>query len=216
MVDEPESPPAPGEMRVSDQERDQAVKLLGEHAALGRLTLAELEERVSVALVARTHGELTALTRDLPGTADVPAGRRNAARWMVAVLGGSHRRGRFRLQGAVNVVAVMGGDDIDLRDAEIDGGQVTLNIVSIMGGHNIYVPDTVEVEVNGFSLMGGDSEYGARREPLPGAPLVQIRSYNFMGGSNIYRLPPQARGLSLKQARRMAKAAGRSELPPPA
>jgi len=84
------------------------------------------------------------------------------------------------------------------------------------GGQSIYVPDTVEVEVNGFSLMGGDSEYGARREPLPGAPLVQIRSYNFMGGSNIYRFPPQARGLSLKQARRMAKAAGRSELPPPA
>src|SRR5262249_24100397 len=185
------------------------------HAALGRLTLAELEERVSVALVARTRGELEALTRDLPGTAGGPAARRHAAHWMVAVLGGSHRRGRFRLQGAVNVVAVMGGDDIDLRDAEIDGGRVTLNIVSIMGGHNIYVPDTVEVEVNGFSLMGGDSEYGARREPLPGAPVVQIRSYNFMGGSNIYRLPPQARGLSLKQARQIAKAAGLPGLPPP-
>jgi hypothetical protein len=94
-------------MRASDQGRDQAVKLLGEPGALGRLTLAELEERVSVALVARTHGELAALTRDLPGTAGVAAGRRKAARWMVAVLGGSHRRGRFRLQGAVNVVAVM-------------------------------------------------------------------------------------------------------------
>jgi len=53
-------------MRASDQERDRAVRLLGEHAALGRLTLAELEERVSAALVARTHGELAALTRDLP------------------------------------------------------------------------------------------------------------------------------------------------------
>jgi hypothetical protein len=213
-VNEPGVPRVPGEMRASDQERDRAVKLLGEHAAVGRLTLAELEERVSVALTATTRGELEALTRDLPETAGVPSGRRNAARWMVAVLGGSHRRGRFRLHGAVNVVAVMGGDDIDLREAEIDGGQVTLNIVSVMGGHNIYVPDTVEVEVSGFSLMGGDNEYGARRQPLPGAPVVQIRSYNFMGGSNIYRLPPQARGVSLKQARRMAKAAGRTELPP--
>jgi hypothetical protein len=39
-------------MRASDQERDQAVKLLGEHAAVGRLTLDELEERVGMALVA--------------------------------------------------------------------------------------------------------------------------------------------------------------------
>jgi len=200
-------------MRVSDQERDQAVKVLGEHAAVGRLTLDELEERVSVALVAKTRGDLEEQLRDLPREAGVPARRRSASHWMVAVLGGSHRRGRFRLQSAVNVVAIMGGDDIDLRDAELDGGEVTLNVISIMGGSNIYVPDTVEVELSGFSLMGGDNEYGARRLPRPGAPVVRIRSYNLMGGSNIYRLPPQSRGLSLKKARQIAKTAGRPELP---
>jgi len=199
-------------MRASDQERDQAVKLLGEHAAVGRLTLDELEERVSVALVAKTRGELEALARDLPREAGVPAGRRGATHWMVAVLSGSHRRGRFRLQSAVNAVAILGGDDIDLRDAELDGGEVTLNVISILGGSNIYVPDTVEVEVSGFSLMGGDNEYGARRQPRPGAPVVRIRSYNLLGGSNIYRLPPQTRGLSLKRARQIAKTAGRPEL----
>src|SRR5262249_8136998 len=162
-------------MRVAGQERDQAVKVPGGHAAGGRRTLAALGERGGVALGAKTAGDLEEQLGDLPREAGVPARRRSASHWMVAVLGGSHRRGRFRLQSAVNVVAIMGGDDIDLRDAELDGGRVTLNIVSIMGGHNIYVPDTVEVEVNGFSLMGGDSEYGARREPLPGAPVVQIR-----------------------------------------
>jgi hypothetical protein len=50
-VREPEGPQPPGEMRASDQERDQTVKLLGEHAAVGRLTLDELEERVGMALV---------------------------------------------------------------------------------------------------------------------------------------------------------------------
>jgi hypothetical protein len=34
-----------------------------------------------------------------------------------------------------------------------------------------------------------------------------------MGGATIYRLPPQARGLSLKEARRLAQAADRGELP---
>ena len=200
-------------MRVSDQERDAAVELLSAHAAVGRLTLDELEERVSAALAARTRGDLEALLRDLPQQAGAPAGRRKAVRWMVAVLGGSHRRGRYRLAGAVNVIAVMGGDDVDLRDAELDGGHVTLTVVSIMGGADIYLPDTVEVEVSGWSLMGGDREVGVRQPPRRGAPVVHIRSYNVMGGSNIYRLPPNARGLPLKEARRVAEATGRRQLP---
>jgi len=191
-VDKAEAPLVPSEMRVSDQDRDSAVEVLSEHAAAGCLTLDELEERVSVALAARTRGELGALTRDLPGNAGRPVERRKAVRWMIAV---------------------MGGDEIDLRDAELDGSQVTLTVISIMGGANIYVPDTVEVEVSGFSLMGGDNEYGAPRPPRPGAPLVRIRSYNLMGGSSIYRLPAHARGLSLKEARRGAKATERRELP---
>ena len=45
--------------------------------------------------------------------------------------------------------------------------------------------------------------------------MIHIRTYNLMGGATIYRLPPQARGLSLKEARRLAKAAERNELPAP-
>jgi hypothetical protein len=84
-----------------------------------------------------------------------------------------------------------------------------------MGGSNIYVPDSVEVETGGFSLMGGHEEIGSERPPRPGAPLIRIRVYTLMGGASIYRLPPQARGVSLKEARRMARSAGRGELPAP-
>src|SRR6266404_4552054 len=72
-VDGAEAPLVPSDMRVSDQDRDSAVEQLSEHAAAGRLTLDELEERVSVALAARTRGEMGALTRDLPGNAGRPA-----------------------------------------------------------------------------------------------------------------------------------------------
>ena len=54
-------------VRASDAERDHAVEALRGHAADGRLDLAELEERVAAALEARTQGELTELTADLPG-----------------------------------------------------------------------------------------------------------------------------------------------------
>jgi hypothetical protein len=135
---------------------------------------------------------------------------------MVAIMGGSHRRGRFRAVGSINAVAIMGGDEIDLRDAEIEGGELTLNLIAVMGGADVYVPDSVELDVGGFSLMGGHEEVGRELRPRPGAPVVRIRVYNLMGGATIYRLPPQARGQSLKEARRLAKQAERGQLPVPA
>ena len=206
-------------LRVSDAERDAVLRTLGDHAAVGRLTLDELEDRSGRALTAKTRGELATLTSDLPREAGqaavsspVPA-RRKPVRWMVAIMGGSHRRGRFRAVGSINAVAIMGGDEIDLREAEIEGGELTLNLFALMGGANIYVPDSVEVDVGGFSLMGGHEEIGSERPPRAGAPLIRIRTYNVMGGASIYRLPPQARGLSLKEARRLARSAERGELP---
>ena len=205
-------------LRVSDAERDATLGMLGEHAAVGRLTLDELEERSGRALAAKTRGELATLTSDLPkegGQAQpAPTRTKKPVRWMIAIMSGSHRHGRFRAVGSINAVAVMGGDEIDLREAEIEGGELTLNVFTLMGGANIYIPDSIEVEVGGFSAMGGNTEVGVERL-RPGAPRVTIRAYNLMGGATIYRVPPQARGLDLKQARRLAKAAGRGELPPP-
>jgi hypothetical protein len=206
-------------LRVSDAERDETVRILGEHAAVGRLTLDELEERSGRALAARTRGELATLTGDLPREAGqdrpAPALAKKPVRWMVAIMSGSHRRGRFRAVGRINAISIMGGDEIDLREAEIEGGELTLNLVAIMGGANIYVPDTVELDVGGFSLMGGNTEIGADRPPRPGAPVIRLRAWNLMGGATIFRVPSQARGLGLKEARRLAKAAGRGELPAP-
>jgi hypothetical protein len=208
-------------LRVSDAERDAVLRTLGDHAAVGRLTLDELEERSGRALTAKTRGELATLTSDLPqeaGQASAPSpvpARRKPVRWMVAIMGGSHRRGRFRAVGSINAVAIMGGDEIDLREAQIEGGELTLNLFALMGGSNIYVPDSVELEVGGFSLMGGHEEVGSERPPRPGAPLIRIRVYTLMGGASIYRLPPQARGVRLKEARRLARSAERGELPAP-
>lgn len=53
-------------LRASDRDRERVVEELRTHAAEGRLTVEELEERVQRALDARTAGELASLTRDLP------------------------------------------------------------------------------------------------------------------------------------------------------
>ena len=109
----------------------------------------------------------------------------------------------------------MGGHEIDLREAEIEGGELTLTLVAIMGGGNIYVPDSVDLEVGGFSLMGGHEQIGREVRPRPGAPVIRIRIYSLMGGAEVFRLPPEARGKSLKEARRLAKRAEQGELPAP-
>ncbi|WP_078876491.1 DUF1707 domain-containing protein [Streptomyces sp. 150FB] len=57
-------------LRASDAERDRVEARLRHHYAVGRLTLPELEERVVLALQARTRGQLDALVRDLPGGVD--------------------------------------------------------------------------------------------------------------------------------------------------
>lgn len=54
------------ELRASHADRDRAVDVLRVAAGDGRLTAAELDERLEAALSARTVSELTALTADLP------------------------------------------------------------------------------------------------------------------------------------------------------
>jgi hypothetical protein len=53
-------------MRIGDHERDQAVGALAHHYAQGRLSVAEHEERMTLALKARTAADLQALFVDLP------------------------------------------------------------------------------------------------------------------------------------------------------
>jgi hypothetical protein len=60
-------------LRASDADRERAVELLRGHAAVGRLTVEELDDRCSRAFAARTFGELDALTADLPPIAPPPA-----------------------------------------------------------------------------------------------------------------------------------------------
>jgi hypothetical protein len=227
MEDQVSGPVPPRELRVSDAERETVLESLREHTAAGRLTMDEFTERADQVLRAKTYGELENLTRDLPpldprraaappltpalGDPDLP---RQQVRWMVAIMSGSRRRGRLRLAGEVNLLSIMGGDELDLRQAEFEGGQVRLNAISIMGGATIYVLDTVNVDFEGISIMGGNCELGAAPRPSAGAPTLRIRTYNLMGGCTLWRLPEQARDVSLRDARHLAKSAHRQLGPP--
>jgi hypothetical protein len=60
-----DEPTSPDQLRASHEDRDRVAEMLRVAAGDGRITAEELDERLEVALTARTHGQLAALIKDL-------------------------------------------------------------------------------------------------------------------------------------------------------
>ena len=186
--------------RVADADRDRTITLLREHVVEGRLTLDEFSERVGRALEAKTRGELEAVMVDLPVTQPPPAteevqpARSRARRWHIAIMSGHSTKGRWRIGGKTNAVAVMGGCDMDLRRAEIEGHEVEITAVAFWGGVQIIVPEGFDVDLRGLSIMGGRS---LRLRDVPivrGSPRIVIRGFAIMGGIEVKSRPNRSAG----------------------
>ena len=186
--------------RASDAEREAVVARLRDAASEGRLTVEELAERIDAAYAAKTHAELEPLTADLPGPAEragfTPAAApapgpvapaRKASPLLFGIMGGGDRKGRWRVPERMTVVNVMGGADLDLREAVLETPEVEITVWSLMGGSTITVPEAVHVELEGFALMGGNSLRldPTRPDPPPGAPVVRVRAWSLMGGTDV-------------------------------
>jgi hypothetical protein len=177
-------PDKPG-LRASDAERDAVAERLRTAAGEGRLTLDELAERLDAALGATTRAQLEPLTADLPATPGAaPPG--SGRRWIVAIMSGGTHRGRWRIASRCTVVNIMGGADLDLTEAIVDGPETEIRVFSLMGGSTITVPDGVNVDLGGFAFMGGnDLKTKGSARPQPGAPSVRVRAYSVMGGTDV-------------------------------
>jgi hypothetical protein len=191
VPDDPAQPPA---LRVSDADRERVVERLRHAAGEGRLTMQELAERVDAAYDARIETDLVVLTRDLPEPAPgalpgEPLPAQPPRRWLFSIMGGGDRRGRWRVGERLNAVAFWGGGDIDLREATLASGEVTITLVAIMGGFDVIVPPGVDVEVSGFAFMGGRDIKLSGEQPPPGAPRIHIRAFAVMGGIDIKERP---------------------------
>jgi hypothetical protein len=173
--------------RASDAEREATVVQLREAAAEGRLTVEELTERLDAAYAASTRAELEPLTADLPvapSSVTVEPGR-GGTRFVLGILGGGDRRGRWRVAERVVVVNVFGGADLDLREATLAGTETTIWVISLFGGSDIIVPEGVNAELSSFALLGGDDLKLEGPEPPPGAPVVHVRTVSIFGGTDV-------------------------------
>lgn len=175
-------------IRASDAERDAAVGRLRTAAGEGRLALDELADRLDRALNAVTRDDLEVLTRDLPEHQPDAPPPAKSRRWVVGIMGGGTQKGRWRIASRCTVVNLMGGADLDLRGAVVEGPETEIQVFSVMGGSDIVVPEGVHVELSGLAFMGAnDLKLEETSPPPPGAPVVRVRAWSIMGGTDVKR-----------------------------
>ncbi len=191
-------------MRVSNDDRERVARVLHDSMAEGRITVNELEERLDKVYAAKTFGDLEPLTRDLPvahqGRAlavpqsSIPApvsnrvGGRATSSSAIAIMSGSDRKGVWTVSPTFTSVAMMGGVEIDLTQARFEEAETTIQAFAIMGAVEIYVPEDVQVQVNGFGFMGAfENQVRDQVEPRPGMPLVKVNGLALMGAVEVKR-----------------------------
>ncbi|WP_223863951.1 MULTISPECIES: DUF1707 domain-containing protein [unclassified Streptomyces] len=218
--------PDPAGMRASDAERERIAEVLREAVAEGRLDMEEFEERLSAAYEARTHGQLEPLVRDLPvpgGAAPAPPtpadrtgwaeriGGTPTSKWAVAIMGGFQRKGTWTVPRVFTAFAVMGGGEIDLREARFEGRDVVIRCFALMGGVQIIVPPDLETHVSGIGLMGGFDHTGSA-DGDPTGPRVTVTGLALCGGVGVERKLRKEEHRRMKEERRRLRAERREEL----
>jgi hypothetical protein len=206
------------ELRASDAERERATDLLQEAMASGRLSPDEFEDRVRLVLESKTRPELERLVDDvlvphddshpigsaaeLPRAARTPVTRgEGGTHRILAILGGSERKGRWRLSSSCSVINLLGGSELDLSEVELASDRVELKVVSVMGGADIRLPVGLNVEISEVAILGGNSVSVGDQQPDPGGPVVHLRLISILGGSEVRR----GRKLTRKQRKELAR-----------
>ncbi|MGW5361228.1 DUF1707 SHOCT-like domain-containing protein [Actinopolymorpha pittospori] len=213
----PAVPSSASDILASDAEREAVVARLNAACGEGRLTLEEFSERLERSYTARTRGELQPLLRDLPAessepaSAPVRAGEQGERRgeWHVTPIGGISRRGPWRMRD-LTAITLIGGADLDLREAQFTAREVTLTKVSLVGGVNLTVPPGVQVVIEGFSILGG-RRVEIDEVPDGDAPTLRVRAFSLIGGINVRSSRPVERLRAAREARRAGLDGARAE-----
>jgi hypothetical protein len=209
------SPPAipdPRHLRASDADRERIANVLREAAGDGRLTMAELDERLDAVYAAKTYAELEPITHDLPATGAgyVPSttagpdparfGAPGTSAGAVAILGGFSRKGNWVVPKTFNAFMLLGGGEIDMRDARFEDREVSIHIVAILGGCEVIVPQDATVRVTGVGILGAFEHSDSGGGSADG-PVITIDGLALLGGVDVKRKPTTEEAREARQLR---------------
>lgn len=209
-MDQPDVPrsrePAdPSRMRISDADRHQVAEALRKAAGEGRLDFDELDERLEAAYAAKIYADLVPLLADLPDEVpSLPTVARAAAPEparggvtgplttydsSITVMGGVTRKGVWQVGERHTAFSLMGGVDIDLREAVFSARETVITANTVMGGVDVIVNARTKVIVDGVGIMGDFSQARDRVEPQldDSSPVVRVKGFALMGAVTVVR-----------------------------
>lgn len=157
------------------------IDTLKAHTAAGRLTLGEFSDRADAVIAGRSQSDLDRVIADLPALPRQGVQPDRRGRWVVALLGDSSQKGRWRPAARSRAIAAMGDVRLDLTSALYDGPEIQVNAFAIMGDVVIVVPRGMSVELSGVSLLGDKNLRIAEGPDRPGLPILRVRAVAVMG-----------------------------------
>jgi hypothetical protein len=185
---------SPDQLRASHEDRDRVVELLRVAAGDGRLTAEELDERLEVALTARTFGELTALLTDLPGVSGFAAGALAEEPKDVLRIechsSNATRDGPWVVPLRIELLLASGGVTLDFTEAVIAAPSLQIDADMHSGVLTLVTKPGVVVNTDDLALRS--STVKVRPPGGPGAPVsLRIDVSGTAVSSNISARPPR-------------------------
>jgi hypothetical protein len=157
-ANDPPQPGARAELRASHSDRDRVVELLRVAAGDGRLTPAELDERLEVALTARTYSELAVLTTDLPAGPGPASPALPEAKPLIRIdcTGGAAKRdGPWVVPQRIEVRVRSGSVRLDLTDAVISSPTLDLDADVRSSSLVLVTRPGIVVDADDVAVRGG-------------------------------------------------------------
>jgi hypothetical protein len=183
---------ARSELRASHEDRDRVVELLRVSAGDGRLTADELDERLELALSARTYGELATLVSDLPAAgavASTPAPRVKDVVRIECGSGHAKRDGRWVVPQRIEARVSSGHVKLDFRQAVIT--QPTLQLdAQVRSGHIILITKPgIVVDTDDVAVRSGHVKVRAPWGPdVPEQLRIEVAGR--VGSGHLIARPP--------------------------
>ena len=177
-------------VRASDADREAAVAGLEKALAEGRITVDEFRQRTEAAYAAVTTEELQPLFADLPapGSSAVELVGGRAPESLVSVMGDVRLSGGAPIPKRIR--AGLGNVHVDLRELRTDAEVIELDLSTVLGDIEVIVPEGVDAELDGWTVLGNRKVDLARVPRLAGTPRVVVRAHALLGDLRLRSLAP--------------------------
>jgi hypothetical protein len=177
------------EFRASYEDRDRVVEVLRLAAGDGRLSAEELDQRLEMALNARTYGELAALTKDLPDAAGPAAVAEPKDLIRIEASSGSTRRdGRWVVPKRMEIKVGSGSVRLDFTEAVITQATLAIDVELNCGSLLLITKPGIVVDADDISIRSGSVSV-----PPPGdvPTLLSIRVSGKVGSGSVKARAPR-------------------------